>query len=156
MSGILSKGIKLGDKIKLGSVIPIGIGSDKKYTISNGSNSINIFNHGDIPVKPVIYILGAVSSVTITDENGNTFSYNGSLAENYPLIIDCSRCICLYQGADVTANSSGEFIELRSGNNCYTVSINGNGKIEFDFSYKYFYDSNYTVYVGRWFNDKCI
>lgn len=131
------EGIPIDSDFALDSDIPIGWGEELE--ISNGENIITVANDGSAYVRPVIEFFGSFNKVIIT-HSGGAIAYKTPFRH---LEIDCERFAVFEETDDVTAKSDGEFLELAPGDNEITISAEGNGIVYFDFTPKYFYDTQY-------------
>lgn len=137
-----SSGILLDDSIALDTDVPIGLGGDCSRSLANGINTMTINNYGDVPTAPIIRVRGSITSLSITDGT-HTLAYTTPISSSYDLVIDCVNMICMYNNADTTSMSSGDFVELAPGENTLTITVAGTGTITVTFPYRYFYGANF-------------
>ena len=130
-------GIPLGSDFELGSEIRIGWGEETE--INDGDNIITVSNDGSVPARPVIEFFGDFQKITLT-HNRTSMTYDTPFRH---LEIDCEHFTVFTETKDVTGKSDGEFIELAAGDNEITISARGSGIVFFDFTPKYFYDTQY-------------
>lgn len=113
---------------------------ERVYTVT-GETTIEIQNGGTYNVYPLIKITGTATSLTIGDDDGNTFTYI-NLSPGTTIFIDChNKLVYSDTGVEKTnqrSNFSGKYINLKPGSN--SLDISGtitNVSIEFIFEDAY-------------------
>jgi phage-related protein len=89
--------------------------------------SYTINASGSAPGRPAVYFIANAAGTlsTISYENsttGQSFAYQGMVALNSTLCIDCQAMTITQDGADVVGSFSGDFIKLMNGANAMTYS----------------------------------
>lgn len=109
-----SQGPYIGSEaVTLGEYIPIGMEDLYKYAVS-GIGMLDIFNCGDRPARPAMLIEGAASAVKLTDgEKTLSFNATGSVTVDFD-----TQTVTDGNGS---VSVSGEFFELRPGNNVWRI-----------------------------------
>lgn len=130
-------GIPLDSDFELASDIPIDWGGE--IEVNDGNNIITVTNDGSAAARPVIEFFGDFQKITVM-HNKASITYSTPFRH---LEIDCEHFAVFEEMEDVTGKSDGEFIELVSGDNEVTISAQGSGVVYFNFTPKYFYDTQY-------------
>lgn len=113
---------------------------EKSFTVT-GATTIIVQNLGTYEVLPLIKLSGTATSITLTDDAGNSFTYSG-LTSGTDIYIDCNNklvySISNNKKVNQRSNFSGDYLKLLSGENTINVSGNSmNVNIEFDYKNAY-------------------
>lgn len=131
-----STGIPIGSDIPIGSNTDIGFGEDSLHNLASGTNNITYNYIGNANVMPVLHFIGHFEGISV-ECNGRTFEYSDSIEELY---IGGKNHICTSNdGADVSENSNGEYIEFKPADNEIIVKCTGGGTMEIIHNAKYYY-----------------
>lgn len=143
-----STGIPLDSDVPLDADIMLDYGADSEIHIATGQNTIDYNYIGTAPVSPQIVINGDIKTLSIA-LHGRELNVNlpQNISSYEGIILDCEGWRCLgCNGDDLTRYTSGDFVELRPGEN--ETSITATGECDIDIVY----NANY-LYGDVGFND---
>lgn len=133
-----SAGPRLGSGIPLGADIPIGYGSERVYTLTSGTNTIDFDYFCTAPSRPQLVFTDTSASAVSVQCNGRMISYIGEMGG---LTINCANYTCLLNSADVSYNASGDFFEFAPDkDNSLNITINASARLEVIFELSYLYE----------------
>jgi hypothetical protein len=109
----------------------------------SGATGTATINHaGNVNQRAVTFTitaLSAVTSITITNTTtGHTWTYTGTLAAGYALVVDCGALSVENNGTDDYAHftppaTKEQWMELAPGNNSFTLDITGAANVEIEY-----------------------
>ena len=137
-----SYGIPIDSAIPLESGIRIGYGGENYHALITGENEIEMEYIGNAPVRPTICFTGEINNLTIICGEFK-LSFEG-MADG--LQLDCKNRTATIGEQNVTEQTTGEFLELQSGNNNIVISCgSGSGSVFFDYYPQFLYgDVNFS------------
>ena len=132
-----SSGPVLGSDILLNSDIPIGFGEEIEFDVQNGQSTIDFHYIGTAYSLPKLVFSNTTATTVTVTCNGKTISYDGDIDG---LVIDCKRFSCLYNGADVSSNATGDYFEFSpSQSNQIKITCNAAAHVEVIYDLSFFY-----------------
>ena len=112
-------------------------GYQQVFTGVISGQELTVMNLGTHEALPVIKLSGTASSITLTDDKGNSFTYTGLSGTD--IYIDCkNRLVYSLSGStkvNQRSNFSGKYLSLNSGSN--TIDVSGTiTSLNIDFDYR--------------------
>ena len=116
-------GIPIGTRIPIGARVPIGLPATLVHQMSS-AGTIDIFNIGTAPTRPVITINDPFGTYTVTVGGVSIEASMLNSAEAGALVIDCENYNVYAVNSADTVLYSGMFPELAAGENTIEISSN--------------------------------
>lgn len=100
--------------------------------------TFKIYNHGNIESQPIITLNGFGTNITLTNTSNNQ-SFTISSMNNQEIIVDCQKGMITSGGILATSLFDGDFIELESGMNNFSITGNSLNLTSMSFNYRHTY-----------------
>lgn len=130
-----SRGITLGAKMQLGSMIPIGMGTENYIIFGSGGTTVTLDYLGSAPVRPKIAVTRSSDGGTFSIEiNGVKAGFSSNAPSSFE--IDCENAV-------MPPGMSGDFFELVQGENTVKISSSRGGEAEFKYKHNFYYGDGF-------------
>lgn len=130
-------GVRIGDKVKIGSRIRLNYGLDNVHKLSEGENLIRFNYIGTAPCAPTLRIKTSEIAKSLSIMlNGCIVNYSKSFVL---LELDCEKWRACNNGADASFDISGDYPEMLPGINEISVTVDVSGELEIKFYPQYLY-----------------